>query len=119
MSGSNCIEPIRMRVCTIRHKGLAKRVPQRKNHVLYNYLTNQPLARTIPPLDYKRRSVLRAALQALGHRGVAEIYSRVVREKFRLGPASSVQKALQSLDWQDILDRYRGEYFFLDPLLPY
>jgi len=41
-----------------------------------------------------------------------------VREEFRLGPASSVQKALQSLDAQDILDRYRGEYFFLDPLLP-
>jgi uncharacterized protein len=60
----------------------------------------------------------RAALQALAHRGAAEIYSQTVREEFRLGPASSVQKALQSLDSQDILDRYRGEYFFLDPLLP-
>ena len=59
----------------------------------------------------------RAALQALAHRGAAEIYSQTVREEFRLGPASSVQKALQSLDSQDILDRYRGEYFFLDPLL--
>jgi uncharacterized protein len=55
----------------------------------------------------------RAALQALAHRGAAEIYSQAVREEFRLGPASSVQKALQSLDSQDILDRYRGEYFFL------
>lgn len=55
---------------------------------------------------------------ALAHRGAAELYSQAVREEFRLGPASSVQKALQSLDSQDILDRYRGEYFFLDPLLP-
>jgi uncharacterized protein len=60
----------------------------------------------------------RAALQALAHRGATEIYSQAVREEFRLGPASSVQKALQSLDSRDILDRYRGEYFFLDPLLP-
>ena len=60
----------------------------------------------------------RATLQALAYRGAAELYSQTVREEFRLGPASSVQKALQSLDSQDILDRYRGEYFFLDPLLP-
>jgi len=60
----------------------------------------------------------RAALQALAHGGATEIYSQSVRERFRLGPASSVQKALQSLDSRDILDRYRGEYFFLDPLLP-
>jgi len=60
----------------------------------------------------------RATLQALAHRGALEIYSQTVREEFRLGPASSVQKALQSLDARDILDRYRGEYFFLDPLLP-
>jgi hypothetical protein len=61
----------------------------------------------------------RAALQALAHRGAAEIYSQTVREEFRLGAASTVQKALQSLDSQDVLDRYRGNYFFLDPLLPY
>jgi uncharacterized protein len=60
----------------------------------------------------------RATLQALAHRGPLELYSQKVREEFRLGPASSVQKALQSLDARDILDRYRGEYFFLDPLLP-
>jgi hypothetical protein len=36
----------------------------------------------------------RAALQALAHRGAAEIYSQAVREEFRLGPASSVQKAV-------------------------
>lgn len=39
-------------------------------------------------------------------------------DEFRLGPALSVQKALQSLDARDILDRYWREYFFLDPLLP-
>jgi len=60
----------------------------------------------------------RAALQAMAARGAAEIYSQRVREEFRLGPASTVQKALQSLDSRDILDRYQGNYFFLDPLLP-
>jgi hypothetical protein len=60
----------------------------------------------------------RATLQALATRGPAEIYSQAVREEFRLGPASTVQKALQSLDARDILDRYKGSYFFLDPLFP-
>jgi uncharacterized protein len=60
----------------------------------------------------------RAALQAIAYRGASEIYSQGVREEFRLGPASSVQKALQSLDARDILDRYKGNYFFLDPLFP-
>jgi hypothetical protein len=60
----------------------------------------------------------RAALQAIAYRGASEIYSQAVREEFRLGPASSVQKALQSLDSRDILDRYKGNYFFLDPLFP-
>lgn len=61
----------------------------------------------------------RATLQALADRGPSEIYSQTVREEFRLGPASSVQKALQSLDARDILDRYRAQFFFLDPLFPY
>jgi hypothetical protein len=61
----------------------------------------------------------RATLQAIAHRGASEIYSQDVREEFRLGPASSVQKALQSLDARDILDRYKGDYFCLDPLFPY
>jgi hypothetical protein len=60
----------------------------------------------------------RAALQAIAHRGASEIYGQGVREEFRLGPASSVQKALQLLDSRDILDRYKGSYFFLDPLFP-
>lgn len=59
-----------------------------------------------------------AALQALAHRGASAIYSQSVREEFRLGPASSVQKALQSLDASDVIDRYKGSYFFLDPLFP-
>jgi len=61
----------------------------------------------------------RAALQAIAFRGASEIYSQGVREEFRLGPASSVQKALQSLDSRDILDRYKTRYFFLDPLFPF
>jgi hypothetical protein len=61
----------------------------------------------------------RAVLQALAQRGPADIYSQGVRSEFRLGPASTVQKALQSLDSKDILDRYKDAYFFLDPLLPH
>jgi hypothetical protein len=59
----------------------------------------------------------RAVLQAIAYRGASEIYPQGVREEF-LGPASSVQKALQSLDSRDILFRYKGNYFFLDPLFP-
>lgn len=61
----------------------------------------------------------RAALQALSERGSSELYGQAVREEFRLGPASTVQRALQSLDSKDILDRYHDRYFFLDPLFPY
>jgi hypothetical protein len=60
----------------------------------------------------------RAALQALAARGPADLYSQALREEFRLGPASTVQKAIQSLDAKDIVDRYKGDYFFLDPLFP-
>ena len=60
----------------------------------------------------------RAALQALAYRGDTAIYSQSVRDDFRLGPASTVQKALQSLDSRDVIDRYKGGYFFLDPLFP-
>jgi hypothetical protein len=58
----------------------------------------------------------RAVLQALAGRGPDELLSQTVRHAYRLGPASSVQKALQSLDSQDILDRYEKKYFFLDPI---
>jgi uncharacterized protein len=61
----------------------------------------------------------RATLQAVAERGASEIYSQAVRTEFRLGPASTVQKALQSLDSRDILDRYKDKYFFLDPLFPW
>jgi hypothetical protein len=60
----------------------------------------------------------RGALQAIAVRGVPEIYSELVRSQFRLGPASSVQRALESLDAKDVLDRYRDRYFFVDPLFP-
>ncbi|MGH9555475.1 MAG: hypothetical protein ACRD2Y_06595, partial [Terriglobales bacterium] len=60
----------------------------------------------------------RSVLQALAQRGAEEIYAQGVREQYRLGPASSVQTALAALDSQDILDRYQGRYFFLDPLFP-
>lgn len=57
-----------------------------------------------------------AVLQALAQRGARALFSQTVRQECRLGPASSVQKALQALDSQDVLDRYQNEYFFLDPL---
>jgi hypothetical protein len=61
----------------------------------------------------------RAVLQALAARGSSEIYAESVRGDFRLGPASTVQRALQSLNTKDILDRYGDKVFFLDPLFPY
>jgi hypothetical protein len=71
---------------------------------------------------YELREQLSAAqrgtLQALAERGPAEIYSQAIRTEYRLGPASTVQKALQALDSRDILDRYKDKYFYLDPLFP-
>jgi uncharacterized protein len=58
----------------------------------------------------------RAVLQALAERGAEALYSESVRREHGLGPASTVQKALQSLDAQDIIDRYEDRYFLLDPL---
>jgi hypothetical protein len=58
----------------------------------------------------------RAVLQAVSQRGSSDLFSQAGREQYRLGAASTVQKALQSLDSQDILGRYHGEYFFVDPL---
>ncbi len=60
----------------------------------------------------------RAVLQALGQLDSSQIYSQSVRTEFRLGPASTVQRAIEALNSKGILDRYRGQYFFLDPLFP-
>jgi len=60
----------------------------------------------------------RATLQALAQLGPSQIYSQAVRTEFRLGPASTVQRAIEALNSKDILDRYKGRYFFLDPLFP-
>lgn len=58
----------------------------------------------------------RVVLQALAVGGPEELLSQAVRQRFRMGPASSVQKALQALMAHDLVDRYLGRYFFLDPL---
>jgi uncharacterized protein len=58
----------------------------------------------------------RAVLQALAARGAAALYSESVRKEHNLGAASTVQKALESLESQDIIGRYEEAYFFLDPL---
>jgi len=60
----------------------------------------------------------RAVLQALGQLGSSQIYSQSVRTEFRLGPASTVQRAIEALHSKGILDRYKGQDFFLDPLFP-
>jgi hypothetical protein len=86
------------------------------NLVIGSLVTNQS---TYYELLWEQLSARqRAALQALAHRGASNIYSQQVREEFRLGPASTVQKALHSLDSKDVLDRYKGQFFFLDPLFP-
>ena len=82
--------------------------------VIENLVTSQS---TYYEADWERLSARqRATLQAISTRGAAEIYSQGVRDEFRLGAASTVQKALQSLDSKDVLDLYKGVYFFIDPL---
>ena len=63
-------------------------------------------------LSLRQRGVLRAMCIASSD----ELLSEGVRQEFRLGPASSAQRALQGLMAQDIVDRYGGRYFFLDPI---
>jgi hypothetical protein len=58
----------------------------------------------------------RALLQAIASHGSDDLFSELVRQEYRLGPASTVQKALQALRSQSIIDRYHGRFFFLDPL---
>ena len=58
----------------------------------------------------------RALLQALCSSSSDHLLSEEVRLAYRLGPASSAQRALQGLMAQDIVDRYGGRYFFLDPI---
>ena len=60
----------------------------------------------------------RAVLHALAERGSSQIYAEAVRLEYRLGPASTVQRAMEALHSKGILDRYKGRPFFLDPLLP-
>jgi hypothetical protein len=57
----------------------------------------------------------RAVLLALTVRPEA-IYHEAVRQEFGLGPTSSVQRALQGLQKQEVISRYRQSYVFLDPL---
>jgi len=72
---------------------------------------------TYHELSWEQLTTLqRSLLQALAQRGCKELFSQAVRDQFRLGPASSVQKALQLLRNKDILDRYGENYFFIDPM---
>ena len=72
---------------------------------------------TYHELSWEQLTTLqRGLLQALAQRGCKELFSQAVRDQFRLGPASSVQKALQLLRNKDILDRYGENYFFIDPM---
>ena len=72
---------------------------------------------TYHELSWEQLTVLqRSLLQGLAQRGSKELFSQAFRDQFRLGPASSVQKALQLLRRKDILDRYGESYFFIDPM---
>lgn len=84
------------------------------NHVIDGLVANQSVLyeRMWEQLTLLQRAVLRAVAQ----RGMSRLLSAAVREAHGLGPPSSVQKALQSLDAQDILDRYKNEYFLVDPI---
>lgn len=84
------------------------------NHVIDGLIANQSVLyeRTWQLLTLRQRAVLKAGVQ----RGMKGLLSAAVREAYGLGPPSSVQKALQSLDAQDILDRYKNEYFVVDPI---
>lgn len=84
------------------------------NHVMDGLVASQSVLheRIWEQLTLRQRAVLRAGVQ----RGMNGLLSAAAREAYRLGPPSSVQKALQSLDAQDILDRYKNEYFLVDPI---
>ncbi|MFQ6616734.1 MAG: ATP-binding protein [Fidelibacterota bacterium] len=84
------------------------------NRVIHTLVSSQSVLyeRTWQLLTLRQRAVLRAGVQ----RGMSGLLSAAVREAYGLGPPSSVQKALQSLDAQDILDRYKNEYFVVDPI---
>jgi energy-coupling factor transporter ATP-binding protein EcfA2 len=72
---------------------------------------------TYHEISWEQLTVLqRSLLQVLAQRGSRELFSQAVRDQFRLGPASSVQKALLLLRNKDILDRYGENYFFIDPM---
>ncbi len=58
----------------------------------------------------------RAALRALASEP-ERIGREEVRRAYALGPLSSVQRALEGLQKQELISRYRQHYFFLDPLL--
>lgn len=64
-------------------------------------------------LALKQRAVLRALTAC-----PEAIYHEAVRREFGLGPTSSVQRALQGLQKQEIIGRHRQGYFFLDPIFP-
>ncbi|HTX52165.1 MAG TPA: hypothetical protein VMD08_02050 [Candidatus Baltobacteraceae bacterium] len=59
----------------------------------------------------RQRAVLRAVANEPERIGRED-----VRRTYALGPLSSVQRALEGLQNQELISRYRQQYFFLDPL---
>ncbi|MGH9436278.1 MAG: hypothetical protein ACRD06_09815 [Terriglobia bacterium] len=59
---------------------------------------------------------LKGVIEGEPYGGTAALYSESLRPEHRLGAASTVQKALASLESQDVIGRYEDAYFFLDPL---
>ena len=58
----------------------------------------------------------RGLLLTVAKQGSGKLLSADVRTRWRLGSASTVQRALEALQAKDILDFYEKHYFFLDPL---
>ena len=57
----------------------------------------------------------RSVLQTLAAGHTSRLHGEEVRQKYRLGSPSTVQKSLKQLERDDIIDREKGGYFFLEP----
>ena len=63
----------------------------------------------------KQTNYRKKILFALSH-GVDEVFSKSTAEKYRLGPASTTQKALDTFIEEGIIERINNKYHFSDPI---
>jgi len=82
-------------------------------------VTAQVVTRLQPVFEERWESLppgQRLVLQAIAAGQATKLYANPIRERFRLGPMSSVQKALQLLVQGGVLDLDQHAPFFVDPL---